>query len=209
MAKQNGNAPASQKGNTVVNGAETTTSGKQQKAFITYVRENGEVSNFAVADANVVRISFANSTNRDIDVTSLSLELQKMASLQGVAIRLQRSYQAIKELDGVIEAVDETIDDLKNGVWIEGRAGEPKVTLLALAIVSTLEANGGEVDDARRKSIIEKLKATDYREKAMDNPHVKSALAQLKLDAAKKRLVEAKDAAKKAGADANTGLSDF
>lgn len=207
MAKNgtNGNAPVGGAGG----GSETASaSTKQQKAFITYLRENNEESNFAVADANVVRISFANKTSRDVDLSSLSAEIQKMASLQGVAIRLQRSYQAIKELDGVIEAVDETIDDLKNGVWIDSKTGEPKVTLLSQALVSVLEANGGEVNDERRKSIIEKLKGTEYRDKAMENPQVKAQLAQLKMDAAKKRLAEAKAAAKEAGTS-NVGLESF
>lgn len=188
--------------------ATASASTKQQKAFITYLRENNEESNFAVADANVVRISFANKTSRDIDVSALSAEIQKMASLQGVAIRLQRSYQAIKDLDGVIEAVDETIADLGNGVWIDSKGGEPKVTLLSQALVSVLEANGGEVNDERRKSIIEKLKGTEYRDKAMENPQVKAQLAQLKMDAAKKRLAEAKLAAKEAGTS-NVGLDGF
>lgn len=204
MAKANGNQ------NGTATGAESVTSasGKQQKAFITYLRTNGEESNFAVADADVVKISFANKTSREVNITSLTPELRQMASLQGVAIRLQRSYQAIKDLDSVIEAVDETIADLGNGVWIEGRTGEPKVTLLALALVAVLEANGGEVNDERKASIIEKLKNTDYRDKAMDNPQVKAQLAQLKMDAAKKRLAEAKLAAKEAGTS-NVGLEGF
>lgn len=172
---------------------------KQPKAFVVYVKADGTVINFPAADADIVRTEFANGVKRDVSLTELNTELQHCAMLQGLAIRTQRSYQAEKDIDKVIESYDETVADLRKGVWIETKTGAPKITLLSQAIVLSLEASGQTVDDARRQSIIEKLKVTEYREKAEANPAVVAHLAQLRLDAAKKRAEEAKAANKKAG----------
>lgn len=173
---------------------------KQAKAGITYVKADGTVVNFATADAVAVRTEFANKVTRDLAVSDVNADIQHCAVLQGLAIRTQRSYQAIKDIDSVIEAYDETVADLKNGVWIEGRAGAPKVTMLSQAIVLSLEGAGQTVDETRRLSIIEKLKDAEYREKAEANEQVKVHLAALRLDAAKKRQAEAKAALKEKGA---------
>lgn len=197
--------------NTNTNGAETGTAAENkraQKAFITYMRADGTEVNFPHPDCSAVLTSFANGTKRSIDVSTLSSDIKACAVLQGVAIRTQRSYQALKDIDSVVESYDETVADLLNNIWIESKTGEPKVTMLSQAIVKTLEAAGGTVDDERRRSIVEKLKDASYREKAMANDHVKAALAQLKLDAAKERAAEAKKAAKESGTTASD-LSDF
>lgn len=192
---------------------------KQQKAFVVYVTpgasgEDGTVSpetvsNFPNAEASVIRTEFANGVKRDFNVSAVVPSVSHCAELQGYVTRTQRAYQALKNIDDVIEAYDETIADILAGVWIESRAGAPKVTMLSKAIIMTIEAAGGTVDDARRASIIEKLKATDYREKAEANEHVMSNLQQLKLDAQKLRATEAKAAAKAKGGDVAASLSDF
>lgn len=172
---------------------------KQAKASIVYVKADNTTVNFATPDAIAVRTEFANGVTRDLAVADMNADISHCALLQGLAIRTQRSYQAIKDIDSVIEAYDETADDLRNGVWIEGRTGAPKVTMLSQAIVMALEGAGTTVDDARRLSIIEKLKDATYREKAQENDQVKVHLATLKLEAAKKRAAEAKAALKASG----------
>lgn len=172
---------------------------KVAKASIVYVKADGTVVNFATPDAIAVRTEFANKVTRDLAIADVNESISYCAVLQGLAIRTQRSYQAIKDIDSVIEAYDETVADLKNGVWIEGRTGAPKVTMLSQAIVLSLEGAGQTVDEARRLSIIEKLKDADYRDKAEANEQVKVHLAALRLDAAKKRAAEAKASLKEAG----------
>src|SRR4030095_8684602 len=171
---------------------------KIQKAFVVYLRGDGTISNFPVADWVAVRTEFSNGIVRDLAKSDVPADVLLHAEAQGLAIRTQRSYQAEKDIDLVVGNYDETVDDLKNGVWIESKAGRPKVPRLATAIVMSLEANGQEVDDSRKRTIIEKLKESEYREKAMGNEHVQANLAQLKLDAAKKRAAEAKASAKTA-----------
>lgn len=181
------------------NAVSSATSTKVAKASIVYVKADGSVVNFATPDAVAVRTEFANKVTRDLAISDVNEAISHCAVLQGLAIRTQRSYQAIKDIDSVIEAYDETVADLKNGVWIEGRAGAPKVTMLSQAIVLSLEGAGQNVDEARRLSIIEKLKDADYRDKAEANEQVKVHLAALRLDAAKKRAAEAKASLKEAG----------
>lgn len=177
---------------------------KQMKSFAVYVAMDGEgkevVTNSPAPSATIVRTEFSNGVKREIDTLKLSRDVLNCAILQGLATRVQRSYQAIKDIDGVIEAYDETVADLYNGVWIEGRTGEPRVTMLSEAIVLSLEANGATVDEARKLSIIEKLKTAEAREKAMANDQVKAFLADLKLKAAQARAKEAKAQAKVEGA---------
>lgn len=186
--------------------ASTESAKKQMKAFVNYVvPASGDMPekahNYPQADATIVRTEFSNGVKRDIDVTKLKADVLACATLQGIATRTQRGYQALKEIDAVIEAYDDTANDLLNGVWIESRSGEPKVTMLSQAIVLSLEASGQTVDEARRLSIIEKLKNADNREKAMANEHVKMHLANLKLEAAKARAAEAKKAVKDGGSN--------
>lgn len=182
---------------------------KTMKAFVQYIKPDNTVVNFPTADCIGMRTSFSNGVARDLLIADVNADVQHCSVLQGFATRTQRSYNAVKEIDGVIEAYDETVADLKNGVWIEARSGEPKVTLLAKAIVLSLEAAGQTVDDERRKSIIAKLATAENRDKANANEQVKMHLANLKLEAAQDRAKEAREAAKKAGKEgaANAGES--
>jgi len=189
--------------------ANETASTKTAKASVQYVKADGTVLNFASPDATVVRTTFANETVRDLDVTEMNDEMHKCAVLQGFAIRTQRSYQALKDIDQVIEAYDATVKDLVKGVWIDTKTGEPKVTQLADAVIKSLTDNGQEVSEKREREIIEKLKDADYRDKAMKNEHVVANLAAIKLEAAKKRAADAKAALKDNKATATEGLSDF
>lgn len=182
---------------------------KNSKAFVVYVKADESVVNFPANDAVVVRTEFSNGVKRDIDITKLSDGVKHCAMLQGLATRTQRSYQAEKEIDKVIESFDETVADLLNGVWIDSKSGEAKVTMLSKAIVLSLEQSGATVDEERRKGIIEKLKNADYRDKANANEHVQAHLATLRLEAAKQRAVDAKKAAKENASSATEGLSDF
>ena len=184
------------------NGAATEANKKQQKSFSLYVDGEGKEHNFPLASAKIVRMKFANGATSDLDVSSLSAEITNCAVLQGITTRLQRSYQGEKEVDKCVEATNETIEDLKNGVWIEPRSGAPRVTILAQALVRVLEAKGETVDDARKASIIEKLKNTEFSEKALANKAVVAAMEDIKFENAKARRDEAKKAAKEAGQEA-------
>lgn len=188
---------------------------KASKAYIVYVDAptevdgkavEGKAHNSPVSTAKVMRVEFANNVKREVALESLKPEIVTCATLQGLATRVQRSYQTLKNVDECIEAYDETMQDIVNGVWIESKAGAPRVTQLAEAIKASLEAAGQTVDEIRMQSIIEKLKQTDYMEKAQKNEHVQMHLANLRLAAAQKRALEAKASAKNA---APSTLADF
>ena len=186
----------------------TETVKRPSKASVTYVRDDGTVSNFPLADTPVIRTEFANGMVRIFDTRDPRLDpTRPMAEKQGFVTRFQRSYNAEKDIDLVIEAYDETSADLFNGVWIESKTGEAKVTQLSMAIVKTLEGDGETVDENRRLSIIEKLKDAAYREKANANAHVQANLQALRLEAQKKRATEAQKVAKETGKISN--LADF
>lgn len=199
------------KGNTVAdtvtngNGAanEAAASKKMAKASLTYVDAEGKESNFPNAAGVIMRTTFSNSVVRELDIRTLPMDkLGNAAALQGFATRTQRSYQAEKDMDKVVEAYDEVVADLANGVWIETKAGAPRVTLLAEAIRITLQNAGEVVDDARFDSIIEKLKTAESRDKAMANVHVVAQLETIKQERQKQRLADARKAAKETKFDA-------
>jgi hypothetical protein len=169
---------------------------KTAKAFILYVDPDGKTFNSPHESAVILRTEFANKVTREFDVRNVKENVAKCAVLQGIATRLQRSYQSVKEIDSVINEYDETVADLNNGIWIESKAGQPRVTLLATAVRLSLEAAGQTVDDERMAGILEKLKSTNNVEKAMANENVKMHLANLKLAAMQERAQEARKAAK-------------
>jgi hypothetical protein len=171
---------------------------KQPKSSATYIGTvDGKEKefNFPTPAATIVRSTFANGTVREVSVTDLSVEITNCAVLQGIATRLQRSYQGEKDIDKCIEAVDETIADLKNNVWI-APGGGPRTTVLAAAIKRTLEAKGEEVSVDRYRGIVEKLKVESFVEAAMKNKSVLAAVEDIKFENLQKRRAEAKKAAK-------------
>jgi hypothetical protein len=191
------------------NGVENAST-KTQKSYALYITLDGEgkevENNSPVSGAKVVRMKFANGVTRDLDITSLSSEITNCAVQQGLVTRLQRSYQNKKEVDECVEATDETIADLKNGVWIEPKTGAPRATILAQAIKRTLEANKEEVSDERFQAIIVKLKNADFVEKALKNKQVLSAVEDIKFENAKARRDEARKAAKDAQESLDLGI---
>lgn len=177
-----------------------TNGSRTVKANITFVLPDGTEKNFPQAEATVIKFNIADGTERSVDVSSLSENVKNCAMLQGVVTRFQRSYQAIKELDKVVEAIDETIDDLNNGVWIEMGSGEPRVTMLATAVIRALEENGETVDGERRKSIVAKLgEDEELRKSTRERPIIAAHLADLQLEAAQKRAAEKKALATESG----------
>ena len=175
---------------------------RQAKASITYVMPDGSEKNFPVAETNVIRIEIVDGTKRDFDVSALSDGVKHCALLQGVVTRFQRGYQALKEIDKVVESIDGTIEDLNNGIWLEVGTGEPRVTNLITAVVMALEAEGvhvrlvdGKVTDDHKKDISEKLAADENLRKATrERPVIASYLADMAAEAAKKRAEEKRKA---------------
>lgn len=180
---------------------------RTQKASVSYSPDGNldNSQNSPTEDCVFIHVEFADETERKIDVMALPENVRKCATLQGIATRFQRSYQTLKEIDKVVEAFDETVEDMQNGVWVEFASGEPKVTQLAKAVVMALESKGETVDEERRASIIEKLKASDYAEKAKANPQVMANLAKLQLEAAQRRAEERQKAAN----ESEEELTDF
>lgn len=181
---------------------------RQTKAAVSY-SVDGDLENSLnspTEECKFIHVEFADETTRKIEVAKLPANVIACATLQGVVTRFQRGYQVYKEVDKVIEAFDETMEDLSNGIWIEFAAGEPKVTQLAKAVKMALEEKGETVDDERMAGIIDKLKNSDYAEKAKANPSVMAHLAQLQLEAAQRRADERRKAA--ANSEGET-LSDF
>lgn len=166
---------------------------RKSKAQVWYVNPEGE-SNSPREGVNAIRFKFANGIVRDID-GNFGEHVKNCAFWQGLAIRIQRSYQNEKDIDTVIASVDETLEDLRNDVWIETAAGEPRVTMLANAVKYALENAGETVDETRFKSIIDKLADKEYAKRAKSNAMVVAHLAQMKVESAQRRAAEAMQAA--------------
>lgn len=181
---------------------------RQTKALVSYSTDGNleNAMNSPTEDCRYIHVEFADKTTRTIQPNDFPESVRACAMLQGIVTRFQRGYQTLKEVDKVVESFDETIEDLSNGVWVEFATGEPKVTQLAKAVVMALEAKGESVDEARRSSIIEKLKNSEYAKKAKENPAVMAHLSQLQLEAAQRRAEERQKAAASAG---EVSLGDF
>lgn len=177
------------------------------KASVTYVMADGSEKNFPNKDATTVRIETTGGTKRDYDVSKLGENTRACAILQGVAIRFQRGYQALKAEDEILASIDETVSDLDNDIWIEVGTGEPRVTNLVTAIVMAIEAKGETVDAARRQGIIDKLSADENMRKEMrERPVIAANLAQLASEAAQKRAAEKLKKASESTEDATSGF---
>lgn len=177
---------------------------RPKKASVVFVAidENGKevATNSATEKSTVARTIFANGVVRDLAPVDFPEKIRHCAELQGFVTRTQRSYNSKTDIAEALAEYDEEVRDLKNGVWVEaGKPGEPRVTLLSEAIVLTLEGQGEVVDDERRADIVEKLKSTSYKEKAMASEAVKMHLFDLRRKAAEARFKEQKRAVKEAG----------
>lgn len=189
--------------NTNGNGASTSAAAraeKVQKSSATYVAtiEGKEKEfNFPNPLATIVRTTFSNGSVRDLNVDEMNDEITNCAVLQGFARRLQTSYQGEKDVDKCVEAVDEVITDLKNGVWIAPKDG-PRVMVVANAVKRSIIASEGEgsVSEDRFKSIVEKLKTEEGMAKALKHKGVLSAIEDIKFENQKKRRDDAKAAMK-------------
>lgn len=181
--------------------ATSETAKRQAKAYVTYVMPDGSEKNFPHKDAVAVRFSLADNTKRDFRLDNMGENVSACSRAQGVVTRFQRGYQALKDLDEVVQSIDDTAEDLSNDVWIELGTGEPRVTNLITAIVMALEAQGesetnplvdGKVSSERRKAISDKLSAYSEEErKAMrERPAIAANLADIAAESAQKRAQE-------------------
>lgn len=188
---------------------ETTTeeAKKVKVSDIQYVNGDGEVSNTVQPDASVIRVTFGNGVVDDFNTSEVSADMLHCATLQGFAIKLQRSFASAKgDADEAYEAYMKTKENILAGLWNTKREGSgPRLSILIEAIVAGLEEQGETVDEKRLAAIGEKVKDEERREAAMKMPAVKKHYERIKAARAAER---AAAAAKEAEAS-DAKLSDF
>jgi len=188
MAKQAQTAPA----------VETTEEeGKSKISSFAYVNNAGDVSKQVKPDSIGLTVSFANGTKDRINIDELSSEILACATLQGLAIKLQRSFASAKgDVEKAVEAFETVKDNLLNGIWAEkGEGSGPRVSILAEAVEAVLTEAGQTVDADRRASIIEKLKDEATREKTKKDPKVNAHYERIKAARAAEKAAKAQEAA--------------
>jgi hypothetical protein len=165
------------------------------------------VSNTVNPDATVVRVTFGNGATEDVSLGDLSSEILHCATLQGLAIKLQRSFASAKgDPSEAHESFMTVKENLLSGLWNTKREGSgPRLSILVEAIVAALEEDGETVDEARQAAIGEKLKDDTKREGAMKNPAVKKHYERIKAARAAERAAKAAKEADESGAS----LTDF
>lgn len=158
-----------------------------------YVTKNGESHKQVVPDAVGLVVTFGNGYSDSVALSDLSKDILRCASLQGLAIKLQRSFASAKgDVESAVESFLSVKENLLAGVWATKREGSgPRLSILAEAIEAALIAKGQTVDDARRASIVEKLSDEAKREEAMENPAVKAQYEVIRARRAQERAAAA------------------
>jgi hypothetical protein len=185
---------------------ETETESKRAKvSTFAYIDNGGNVSKQVTPKSIGLVVEFANGTKDRIDIDQLSNEMLACATLQGLAIKLQRSFASAKgDANEALEAYETVRDNLLAGVWaVKGEGSAPRLTILAEAIAAVLEAAGRTPD---LKDIAEKLKDESVQEKASKDPKVKAQYERIKAERAAERAKKAGEAAAKTDGD---GVSDL
>lgn len=165
---------------------------RQSVSKITYLAGDKETKTPS-AEATVIRTTFANGNVQDFDFAKTSPEVQKQAMLQGFSIKLQRSFASAKgKVEDAIEMYETVAENLLNGIWATKREGSgPRISVLVDAVVAALTEKKQDVTDERKAAIVEKLKAEDYRDKALGDPLVKKHYERIKAERAAERAKEA------------------
>lgn len=177
-------------------------SSRSKVSTFTYVNEAGEETKQVKSDSVGLRVRFANGYEDQVTLTQIANVLNE-AALQGLAIKLQRSFASAKaDVSAAIESYETVRDNLLAGVWaVKGEGSAPRLTILAEAVAAVLTFAGRDVD---MKAIAEKLTNDEFSEKVMKDPKVKAQYDSIKAARAAERAAKSLAAAESAESDVSS-----
>lgn len=158
------------------NGAAVSTEAKRAVSKSSYIDNEGNETRSPDENTTTLRFTFDGGESRDFSLDEINESIKHMAICQGLNIKLQRSYNTAKgNVSQMIEDLDSTIDNLRNGVWTSEREGGLRIGDLAEAVVQVLASEGKTVELETVKAKLAADEATRTKSKA--NPKVAAALA--------------------------------
>lgn len=157
------------------NGAVSTET-KRAVSKSSYIDNEGTETRSPDENTTTLRFTFEGGESRDFSLDDINESIKHMAICQGLNIKLQRSYNTAKgNVAQMIEDLESTIDNLRNGVWTSEREGGLRIGDLAEAVVQVLASEGKTVELETVKAKLAADEATRTKSKA--NPKVAAALA--------------------------------
>ena len=187
-----------------------------------FVDAEGNASRSAKPTSTILRFEFLAAPvedqertvaeTQDIELASIPDTVQHCAFAYGLSQKLGDSYSGAAaeakdrgmegEYTSAVAAVimNETLEDIMAGVWVEEREGKgaATVTILRQAIVAAFEKAGKPLPDG----LDTKLADADYRKKAASLPAVDAEVQAIKLERQKARQKDAAAKAKDSAVDA-------
>lgn len=156
--------------------ASTSTEAKRAVSRSSYIDAEGTETRSPDENTVALRFSFEGGESRDFSLDDINESIKHMAVCQGLNIKLQRAYNTAKgNVAQMIEDLESTIDNLRNGVWTSEREGGLRIGDLAEAVVQVLASEGKTVE---LETVKAKLAADEgTRAKSKANPKVAAALA--------------------------------
>ena len=179
---------------------EATVENKRNKiSSFTYVDNDGETSKQVKPESVGLVAEFANGEKRRLMIDQLSTAILAQATLQGLSIKLQRSFASSgSDVAEAVDSFDTVYENLLSGIWATKAEGKgPRLSILAEAVEAVLVEAGQDVDESRREAIVEKLKDEATREKTQKDPKVKAHYERIKAARAAERAAKASEAAGK------------
>jgi len=160
------------------NGA-TATDAKRAVSKSSYISNDDTVTKSPDENTVALRFTFDGvDSPYDFRLDEINESITHMAICQGLNIKLQRSYNTAKgNVSQMIEDLESTMDNLRNGVWTSEREGGLRIGDLAEAVQSVLASEGKNVDVETIKAKLAADEATRAKSKA--NPKVAAALAAI------------------------------
>lgn len=136
-----------------------------------------------------------------IKLDEIGADCLKAATLHGLAQKLGDAY-AGKSGEDAIEAFETVLERLKANDWVKPSEGPgTRPSLVADAIRAALVEHGETVDDDRYQEIIEKVKGSEARKKALANPIFAAHYERIKAERAAAKAAKMAEKAKAAPAD--------
>lgn len=139
-------------------------------------------------DTKLVSFSFGNGAKLDLDVSTLSPEMQVQLMLHGAAQKIGDSYAGVKGnyAEGV-QAAKDVIEQLKAGEWRAGRddSARPRLAELAGAIARIKGVDFAKADAAVQGA------SEDQRKEWRSNAKVKAEIAKMRAEKAAQALEQA------------------
>ena len=179
---------------------------RTSKCVKMFIQPDGSLSRQATPDTVGLRSTFVGYDPIDISRDDIGPNCQAASFWHGLSHKFGNSYSTSKSIEDAVEDFQTMAELLKMDNWVSERKGAgPRPSMLAAAVEAALIVQGEEVNDERRKGIVEKLKDADFRKGTLDNAAVRAEYETIRAAAAASRASNAAEAEGVSGAD----LSSF